>query len=441
MRRALKSVGWLLLGLVTLAFLWFALAFTLSRFDDAPAPDVQAALAEVARPVDSSEANGFVWLLGLDAPAGVRPVDAARARLQQGAHAAPSGTSPVTELAQTQFEALRCKYDLPGVSCVAWYGARAAQLDALLPAFALVDQRYAQMLLAPAYDEAVPTEPFGLLAYTPVSPASERHIARLMLQAQRGAPEAALKGLADKLAFERRMLIGSRTLIGKMVAQHLLQRSQAAIADLVQAHPQLAASVLNAAVNTPLRAAELSLRGPLAFELVSAQQLIETARSPQGLTEVQSAWSAWVVRWFMRPNQTLNAFARHYAAVNDACDAAAGGAPEALQTLQTPRPPWSWWRVLRWPSNVAGELLLEMALPDVAGYCVRLLETEALRRMVLAQATLALKPTEALPAALGDPITGRPFERTASGELRFVYVSRPGSLPTDLRVRLPQAAK
>ncbi len=452
LRRILKGLGWALASVLGLAVAWLVLALTLSRFDQAPLPEVQAAVAEAARPVDWSEANGFAWLAGLDAPEGVRPAEYAKG-VVSGQPASPDAKSPIPADAQAKFDALRCKTELEGVRCLDWYGARAAQVQALLPAFALVDQRYAQMLAAPRFDEALPNNEFSFLGWSSLPGASERHIARLMLLAHGGQPRAALDGLQAKIAFERRALAGTRTLIGRMVVSSALGRSLLALTDLAERHPELAAPIAAAAaVAEPLPAEALSLRGPLAFETAFAARMVADALVPNRPArpvaipgvDTSPRWFDALLPYLVRRQQTINTLARRNLQAVAACEGPASGMRDRFKQIEQSRPAWSWWRWAAWPNNLAGEVIVELAGPGWQGYCERLATLEAVRRLSLAQAQLLQNAQAALPAALNNPFTDQPFERTADGTLRFVVGRTGGSLPETLNIavvpRMPAAA-
>ncbi len=304
-----------MLAVLGLALLWLALALTLSRFDEAPTPEVQAALADAARPVDWSEANGFAWLAGLDAPKERRASEFGRERLVSGAPAAAAEArntqdafgQPLESAAGPgqasgpSFDALRCKRNLKGVNCQAWYAARRKQLELRLQPLAAADQRYSQMLLAPKFEEPVLSiERAAGVPWADLDVAGERYLARALLAAADGQGAAAADAVLAKLAFERRALAASRSLTAKLIwANSLL-----ALADLHELQPALASrSLQHAALAAPLSEAELSMAAVMPTEILAASSVLgqasaqrELAASAQADQRVTGWMSAYLIR-------------------------------------------------------------------------------------------------------------------------------------------------
>ncbi len=437
LRRILKALIWTLAGFAGLTVAWLALALILSRFDEAPIPEVEAALADAARPVDWSEANGYVWAASLQAPLNVRPTDYAKTLLT--ATAAPDRLA-VDEGAEARFSELRCKRDLGGVNCLAWYGARKARIEALLPEFNTTDQRYSQLLLTPNYEEPASGSEFAFGALLSVLGSGERQIMRLGLLAQAGEADRALSGLLQKVQVERRALARARSITSKMVWASCLQRSLLAIADLVEIHPRLASQLSDPpALRDTLSPAELSLLAPVQAEIVFAHRSVHELVRPGSKQTATGAPRRLVddfASYLVRPSQTVNAIARRGLEGVTVCEGPTPTLLRRIDELRKTRRPFSWARTLLWPNNVGGDLLFELYWIDVASYCGQLADLEAIRRLVLAQALLVSDARASLPGALRNPFTDQAFERTgASGDLRYDPANK-SELPSPIVVRI-----
>lgn len=451
-RRALKGLGWLMLALLGLALLWLALALTLSRFDEAPTPEVQAALADAARPVDWSEANGFAWLAGLDAPKERRagefgrerlvtgaPVAVAQARNAQDAFGQPLEFVVGPEQASgPSFDALRCKRNLKGVNCQAWYAARRKQLELRLQPLAAADQRYSQMLLAPKFEEPVLSiERAAGVPWADLDVAGERYLARALLSAADGQGAAAVDAVLAKLAFERRALAASRSLTAKLIWAGQARNSLLALADLHELQPRLAAlSLQHAALAAPLSAAELSMAAVMPTEIVAASSVLGQVSAQRELTASAQAGqrvTGWMSAHLIRKQATINEIARRHLAQAGVCEGPATALAARGAEAHAGFSKFSAIRTLAWPRNLAGDVLIEVSTVNWASLCRRAVDTEALRRLVLIQ---AMKLTGTAQADLRDPTTEQPFASDAAGsELR--YVSSASGEPTEFVVRLP----
>ncbi|KPF68230.1 hypothetical protein IP84_10875 [beta proteobacterium AAP99] len=453
-RRPLKLLGWALALVAALAVLWLLLALVLSRFDDPPTPEVDAALAEAARPVDWSEANGFAWLAGLDAPKDQRanefgrsrlvlgePVPVAEPRTAQDAFGQPlefavgPGQAP-----GPSFDALRCKRNLKGVNCQAWYAARRPQLELRLEPPDAADQRYRQMLLAPKFEEPVLSiERAAGVPWAALDVAGERYLARALLAAANGQGAAAADAALAKLAFERRAMAASRSLTAKLIWAGQARNSLLALADLHELQPRLAArSAQHAALAAPLSPEELSMAAVIPTEILAASSVLGQASAQRELAAPGAAThrvTGWMSTYLIRKQATINEIARRHLAQARLCEGPATTLAARGAEVQEGFSRFSAIRTLAWPSNLAGDVLIEVSTVNWASLCRRGVDTEALRRLVMLQAA---KTSGAAQSDLRDPSTDQPFATDAAGvELR--YLSTGGAESTEYVVRLPAA--
>jgi hypothetical protein len=452
-QRFLKWCVWTVLFVLGLAFCWLALALILSRFDEAPTPEVQAALADAARPVDWSEANGFAWLAGLDAPRDRRASEFGRERLGTGAPVAAAEASneqdafgqPLDFAAGPgqapgpSFDALRCKRNLKGVNCQAWYAARRKQLELRLLPPAAADQRYSQMLLAPKFEEPVLSiERAAGVPWAALDVAGERYLARALMRAADGQGAAAADTVLAKLAFERRALAASRSLTAKLIWAGQARNSLFALADLHELQPKLAGlSLQHAALAEPLSAAELSMAAVMPTEILAASSVLGQASAQRELAaSAQAAQriTGWMSAYLIRKQATINEIARRHLAQARLCEGPATTLAARGAEAQADFGTFSPIGTLAWPRNLAGDVLIEVSTVNWASLCRRGVDTEALRRMVFLQAS---KMTGAVQADLRDPTTEQPFALDAAGtELRYVGTASGES--SEFVVRLPQ---
>lgn len=422
--RALIGFGWSLLGMVVL----LAAAILYYRFDDPLTPEAQAALALPVKLGEISNDNGYVAMLGMGAPAdeeqmawGRKVAAALRANEAQGFQRNVEWQQLVRNHLSFPAHGHWCA---PGKDCVAAFKAKQAELARIVKEQRLLLDRYSAARGKPAYEEAyVPLRiesalpNFGNLG-------NAHRLARFVIFARmaRGDVAGALDEMEKEIAFHRRVLAGSRTLIGKMVAIRHLANDALALSELMSAR-RAALAPHAARIGRMLDGAEglLDARPALELEIrVAANLLNELGAAMAG---GDSDWA--VESLFYRPHMTVNAMVASEREKLAAFDGDASGYDQAQARAQQigerlSRPGW-----LGYLRNPVGSAFLAIGGLSPGMYVSRMHDTAALLRLVRLQAALlekrADKPQQVLKvlAAGGgrrfaDPYTGRPFALDAA---------------------------
>lgn len=438
-------MAWAVLVLIVVITVWLLVALAVNRFDEAPAPELALWERELAKP-DLDRGNAFVLAMGLGAPADTDAWAAGQAlilakfRRPSAAQPAPSAWSKLNCNAARQ----------PPMSCVAWYEERRGAVEAYLRSTAHIDERYMQMMAMPGFSEWVPLGDIdGLPTYSPLVEAARRHDARIVLDLSTASPEVLSRRLAEHLAFQRRVLAGAGSMIGKMVSVSMFRETLSLISDLVAAKPALAAALLREpALMKELGDSERSLQQALKQETffsaagLRAEMKREHASDAEAPDFLQGLGRR-VSFWFLRPNETINVTFKRNQALSTWCQTA----PSELS--RTPLPPnlsepeaGAFWALL-WPANFSGRLIEMIAAPMFPNYCRRIHDAEGHRRLVVLQVTafalgvpameIAVTKPEFTNPARGQPMTWDPKLR----RLRFEPAVATGTFPSAIEAAVP----
>jgi hypothetical protein len=416
-RRALRWLGWTVLGIVAV----LAAAIVYYRFDEPLSAEAQAVLAASLPLGEISERNGYVAMLGMSAPPGEDQMAWGR-KVAAGllAQDAPGFKADGEWLHLTKNHAgfpKRAAWCNPGKDCVAEFKAREAELSRIVDEQRELLARYRAMRARPVYEESYAPQRFESILPNYGALGTGHVLTRFLIfrAAARGDAAAALREMEQEIAFHWRVIAGSRTLIGKMVALRQLANDALVLSDLMSAY-RGAMAPHAARIGRMLAADEsrLDVLPLLAFELRGAAQLLN---DPAALTRGAEDWW-WSL--FYRPRMTVNAMVAGERAKLAALATPASGFDQAGARVREiderlRRPGW-----LDYARNPAGSAVLAIGGFFPAEYVGRSHDTAALLRLVRAQAALlearAQKPEEILKVLFADggrrfvdPYTGKPF--------------------------------
>lgn len=423
-----------------------ALILVVANWSDEPLrPEVAALQRFTAPEADAMQRNGYFLMLGLDAPptesaqaAGLRRfatgVSDYRTFLQTG----DLGSSTVDEVPSIRSvgnRALRCGAEQP--NCLRHYLAHtdtaASELQRLAPLMA----RYRALDAFPGYEEIVlPTPLFPSPPYPGVTTAAELVgiEATHLLHSGQTAPALAL--LADNRQRLQRLLEGSRTVIGALVATAAIHRQQRLVGDILGDHPDVARRYPDMA-KAAAGEASLSLSAALAGEMrwsvalhATMAQTLQAALPPApNLLQKMEAFlrRAWT-RWAYLPQQTANLSYERWREIVALAHLPASDWTQATQDFDARAGHTLGWSLggLLYPRNPAGKIMASFVSPEVyLSYLQRTQDVEAHRRLLLLQLAAiqqGVKP-EQMPAWLAhsppelrDPYTGQPMGWDAEGK-------------------------
>ena len=426
----LLGIGkWLVIVAAALA----AALAAINAFDEDLQPEVAAFLEP--KPIAVPEKrNGFFQMVGLSAPAdddahaaGVRyleEVGRAEARRIGGDREVHWPQHPGKPLSLPKL----C--GMEGASCLVQVAADEGAARDVVAAHRALLARYRALLAYPEYVETQqllhPETP--LVPFVPLSAAQRVFFVDAALALRAGRAEGLAADLERSLALSRRMLAGSRTVIGKMIAAAHARRAVQFTSELLASPSAWArrhAGWLAEAL-APLSPAELRLGEVLGMEFRMQLSV---------LRECGAELAPRALCYFLQPNATANMDYHRYYQPFTELDAAPPEKLDAMRRALKARdlsdPPW--WLAY----NPVGKLLSANAHPDWSDYVVRTHDVDALMRLVALQAAIVASGTaaERIPelAAVrerryADPYTAQPMQWDASRRQLYFEPRSPGVL-------------
>jgi len=407
----LKRLAIVVFGLAILAF---AFVLVLNLRDEPLAPEALDFM-KTPPPAVGKDQNAFFYVAGFEAPAAEDPhkaglawlqaVDATQQKLLSGADAA----WPEQPRGLPKIEA----YCIPEKSsCIRWLKETTEGPPALKDNAPIV-ARYRRVLSYPGYAEAVDPQlyTYPLPRYLAFGNAQRFFLLDIAQRLERGEIEESLAALRDEIAFDRRMLAGSRTFFHKMIAAAELQRAALFASDVLRTYgdqigPQ-AATLIEAL--KPLTAEERALTPALRTEMITAASALDPARW-RG-EEPKLGIDRKLLKPFYQHRATVNMIYRVTQAWIDVDNASSADLGAALLKAKEAEPQFS---VRRAIYNPVGKMLFFNNLPHLNAYFERVHDTDVLVRLVSLHAEIVaqgVKPDDvaAFSKKTPNPYTGKPF--------------------------------
>ncbi len=418
-----------------LVALFLGVLFAVNLKDEPLSPEVKAVLAASDLPQPGQE-NGFVLMAGFFAPPQASPWEWGRTQIEL-LSARDKGVKEVPEAgadAKAAYAVVRWRNlapcDVKEAGCFEPQTGRTstAAIRSWLAANPVLVQRCGAMLAAGSWVETyLAMDVFSpFMDYGPVVLCEQVEFARAALEARAGRAGDALRRALRLVAFHRRALAGSASMIGKLIESSELAQAAVFVSDLLRGEPGLLDREqdrrLVAEALRPLSEPERTLRLAIRNEFrISARYVADLAT--QAYAAGSPAYDVGVPGWMLstvllRPNATLTRTWRHDEAAI-ALDAAQGpGLEEKIRrgaaALEAERRAG-----VDWIYNPTGKQVAAMFWSRYDEYTGRMRESEALLRLVALQAAVSkLGESEAraaaADAAFSHPFTGRPFDFDAA---------------------------
>jgi len=435
-RKILKVIGWTVAVIVGLGVAVYLIAVAINWRDQEPsAAAIQIVSLYRDRPALADEANAFIYVMGFSvAPhespyrMGLRRTRWLEESNRQG-HLDPKrdplGKRPSLRLGR--FHSINdfntaCRTEVEAACITAFQSSDdvfrqwQASESWLLP-------RYRELIHYRGWREPVPFHltaplpPFGLVVDSQMLMFLD---ARVL--AERGDYSGVRDLLEEDLAFWRRVLESSDTLISKMVATNSIKR-HFELGNLVlrQIPPEHALSVMPAGWGIPISDSERSMRrclvGEWLFTSASIRNGVLALDVPHSDSPISRAARGLMAPLYRRQD-SMNRYAAYLLETNRLLsapldqyeNAVSKAAALAKRTAEDALPPHSAY-------NIVGQLLTGMGANDFGPYARRVNDLEGIRRAAVLAATLRsanLAVTEIAGAvsasALREPYHNKPFE-------------------------------
>ena len=417
MRKLVKILAWAILALVVVPL---AAVLAINAVDEPLSPQA-AAYGEPRSPGVPGNENGYYALVGLGAPDGADAIVYARAWIEEARAAARAHRPEKRSQESRAKRPLTC--DPAQASCLAVAKEKPDEVKAHIEAYREDLARYEALIGFKRYEEVL-DYPLRLAAefpqYGSVTAAHRAYVLRAAMQAQSGNMEAALSAIERDIAFQRAMMTGSRTLLGKVVAGVDYWRDLAFLSDLMQnrraeVRPHLAQ------VRGMLKATEFPAEGMSALiesEFGFRKALLKNPLAPEEVGNNPVLVEKLAMKFLYKPNATLNQEVRHLAAVAKAMDLPVNEGSAALEKILLDDALMSSWQYI---DNPAGNFLRRVPFTGSgrdAYQRLRLHDVRAYARLVALQAEIAAANIEtgkvgafvaASDARFHDPYSGKPM--------------------------------
>ena len=433
MKKTVKVLAWSVFVLVILPI---AAVLAINAFDEPLTKEAQS-YGEPRSPLVQGTENGYYALLGLGASDGADPMMHARAWIDEARAAARAHRVEKRQAEKRAKRPLPC--DAAQTSCLSAAKAKPQEVKEHLDAHREDLARYEALIGFKKYEEVL-DYPLRLTSSFPqygnVTAAHRAYVLRAAVEAQSGHLEGALASIERDVAFQRTMMTGARTLLGKIVAGVNYWRDLAFLSDLMQSRtaevrPYLPsiremlksadfpAAGMAATVESEFGFRKALLKNPLALE--------EIGNNPQLVEKL-------AMRFLYKPNATLNEEVKYLAAVSAALDLPVNEGSAALEKimLDDVQMPFR-----QFVDNPAGNYLRRVATTDEGkeAYArLRLHDVRAYARLVALQAEVLAANIDsgqvasfvaAADARFHDPYTGKPMAwDPASKRLSFEAQAR-----------------
>lgn len=408
LRRCLKALGWLMLALGGLVAVWLAALVVANWNDDALTEAAQRAVQYTPPTEQSLEGNGYVILMGLDAPAGGDAIGDAMALGRQRlareierrrwveAHGdrqegmPPSMPAPHDAGDDVFPTRLRCPAE--ATDCFAWYASHEVEIASFARTQSAVLQRLTGITSAASFSNPAPAyllaehPPFGVLVR-----AHELWLAQASLAWTHGQHLQAMDMARQAVQLRRRLASGADTLVAAMIAiaiQHRELRWLSAASAQGTQSPAAITEAIESLLSVPTESLTPALEGEMRF-LAGAFYLYRDAGSS---TEPSQEPQAWWQRTFRKtsnlgllPHHTLNLFIGYQQQVQ----VLSSLPPHQLQTaFSEASRQWAEdgnclpWGHLR---NPVGRCVTAFEASSYQGYTQRIADIDGYRRLVLLQ--------------------------------------------------------
>ncbi len=455
LRYGLNALGWLALAFGVVSAIGFGALIAANWTDDALSEAAQQALHYTPPTEQALEGNGYLIVMGLDAPAGGNAIGDAvalgRKRLAReierrhwvqnygGASDGMPATIPAETAGEGVFPAqLRCPAGEP--DCFAWYAKHGAEIHALAQTSRTLLQRLSAVASAPQFSNPAPFyllaefPPYGLLVR-----AHELWLAQASLEWMRGQPQQAMDIARQAAQLRSRLAKSSNSLIASMIALALQHRELRWFSD-ARAHgePQTLAAVskeIEELLATPPSSLHQALEGEKQF-MAGVLYSLEDAGLFAAPWDEHPAW--WqrplnsASNWAFLPRQTLNLSIDHLQQVQAISTLPAHQSEAAFSATMR-----QWeegeacapWKRLR---NATGACMAAKWRPSYQGYVHRVADIDGYRRLVLLQHRAAAQRVSMAnmpawlaqsPQELRNPYTLQPMQWDAT-ESSLVFEGR-----------------
>jgi hypothetical protein len=353
----------MLIGLLVLAGVPLAALIAINAFDESLTPEA-ARYGEPRPPAVPEPENGYYALLAIAAGDGEDGAAYAKAWVAEARSAAQENRMELRLEVKRAQRPVVC--DAAQTSCVAAAAAKPAETASQLEAYREDLERYEKLIALRRYEEVL-DYPLRVVTqfppYRPVMGAHQAYVLRAALAAASGDLEGAVAAIERDIAFQRVMLSGARTVLGKAVASANYWRDLAFVADLLESRAA-ALAPLHARLQEglkPIDRAALQVSSAIEIEFAFAKRFLKNPVTAEPGHRVAASAEQFIYQLFYKPNATINREVGRFLAMAAATSMPVNqGSAELTRILQREAKMGLW----EYFDNPAGNLLRRIAMPE-----------------------------------------------------------------------------
>lgn len=394
-----KAALWMSGVLVAFIFAAILALLAINRKDDPLQPEVEQAL-NWQLPANALNDNGFIILLGMDAPEAADPYEAGKSMLQaQVEHYKQQASSrqwpdewpPCCKMSSFRGSRNFCSYREQ--NCVEHYLAHRDELTNIVAGNKKYMQRYAAILMAKNFVEVVPPSVDSSMPdWIPLVHAAEVNRALAVMEIADGNKQQGMRRLEQNLRFARGLVASTNLLVGRGVALAMFKKDARILSELVEKHPDLAKEQALAVLLEPISGAEFGMRQVFEGEKLRLLNALRVSPEPQVPSFFSpSTWGTWFYAKTWLPNSTMNLNNAIFEALSGVADASADKQDVAVTQYEQKKSELMGYGIVDFFRfrNPAGKLLVEVAAPEYTDYIERQHDTDGYIRLVALQLKLA----------------------------------------------------
>lgn len=416
----MSKVGkWIGIALLVLVVLPIALVLGINAFDETLSPQATT-YGEPRSPSVPGAENGYFALLALGAPDGADGIMYARAWLDEARAAARANRTEKRAAENRAKRPVLC--DAAQVSCFPLIKEKPGDVKAQLDAYREDLARYETLIGFKRYEEVLDFPPrvsTSFPQYGVVTGAHRAYVLRAAFAAEHGDMEAAVSAIERDFAFQRVMMTGSRTLLGKVIAAVDCWRDLAFLSDLMQNRTAAMRPYLPR-LRAMLKDTEFLVTGMATMvesEFAFRKALLRNpAELPDAGIEADFV-ERMAVKFLYKPNATLNSEVVYLTGLAAAMDLPVNQGSAALDKLMVDSIQMTAWQYV---DNPAGNFLRRVASVDEGSGAygrLRLHDARAYARLVALQAEIL--------AANADASRVAEFLNTSDARFHDPYTEKP----------------
>lgn len=435
-KRILKWIGVTVAALFGLVVIVYVGLLYINRSDEPPSA-AAVAFAEMVQksPSPDTDDNAMLYYIGINVPQGKDPLVQGKAWLKWSRLSArkqwktdePRGESLSYQLDNDETQQLSNliqSCSVPTSDCLSQLNTQSEMVWKQLNKVRWILDRYERLLRYTKWHSTNINSPLTILTYNDTVTLNRLYNLHVWQLTQNGNTEQALKALDREARFWRMVLANSRTLIGKLVVNRLLNNNLRWTNVILHHAPSGLKSAVPESWKKSITLPERSLKSALANELLLAKSVMEQrdefTDEISALDRVGNALAAPLIK--LQAMQNL--IASDYDRVNNALDLPYSELPDSLNALRQHQEKESHQDFYH-AYNPLGYILYRIGnSADIVDYGLRIADLEGKRRVLQLASTLRDKgvapeevPSHLVNSDIRNPYTGEAFgwdEKTKS---------------------------